>query len=230
MEQILLTSFLSTDRIYEILNLLPDSIFESIYMVAFSSFFAVLIGLPIGIILVITRRGHIHENKSVNNVLNTIINITRSIPFLILMIVLFPLSDLIIGKKIGTTATIVPLSIAAAPFVARLIESALLEVDPGVIEAAQSMGASSMEIIFKVLLPEALPSLVLGVTMTIINLIGYSAMAGAIGGGGLGDLAIRYGYHRYQMDVMIATIVVLVLMVQITQYIRNNLAKHLSKK
>ncbi len=146
------------------------------------------------------------------------------------MIVLFPLTRLIVGKTIGTTATIIPLSIAAAPFVARLIESALLEVDPGVIEAAQSMGANSKEIIIKVLLPEALPSIVLGITITIINLIGYSAMAGAIGGGGLGDLAIRYGYHRYQLDVMIATIVIIVLLVQITQYVGNNLSRALNKK
>lgn len=176
------------------------------------------------------QKGNIRENIVVNNILNTVINITRSVPFLILMIVLFPLTRLIVGKTIGTTATIIPLSIAAAPFVARLIESALLEVDPGVIEAAQSMGANSKEIIIKVLLPEALPSIVLGITITIINLIGYSAMAGAIGGGGLGDLAIRYGYHRYQLDVMIATIVIIVLLVQITQYVGNNLSRALNKK
>ncbi|NMB01823.1 MAG: ABC transporter permease, partial [Firmicutes bacterium] len=187
----MLTNIISIQRILEILSLFPNSIWETIYMVAFSSLFSVLMGLPIGIILVVTKKGNIRENIVVNNILNTVINITRSVPFLILMIVLFPLTRLIVGKTIGTTATIIPLSIAAAPFVARLIESALLEVDPGVIEAAQSMGANSKEIIIKVLLPEALPSIVLGITITIINLIGYSAMAGAIGGGGLGDLAIR---------------------------------------
>ncbi len=230
MAPFILTNIISIQRILEILSLFPNSIWETIYMVAFSSLFSVLMGLPIGIILVVTKKGNIRENIVVNNILNTVINITRSVPFLILMIVLFPLTRLIVGKTIGTTATIIPLSIAAAPFVARLIESALLEVDPGVIEAAQSMGANSKEIIIKVLLPEALPSIVLGITITIINLIGYSAMAGAIGGGGLGDLAIRYGYHRYQLDVMIATIVIIVLLVQITQYVGNNLSRALNKK
>lgn len=230
MAPFILTNIISIQRILEILSLFPNSIWETIYMVAFSSLFSVLMGLPIGIILVVTKKGNIRENIVVNNILNTVINITRSVPFLILMIVLFPLTRLIVGKTIGTTATIIPLSIAAAPFVARLIESALLEVDPSVIEAAQSMGANSKEIIIKVLLPEALPSIVLGITITIINLIGYSAMAGAIGGGGLGDLAIRYGYHRYQLDVMIATIVIIVLLVQITQYVGNNLSRALNKK
>jgi D-methionine transport system permease protein len=216
--------------IEKLITLLPASILETIYMVAFSSFFSVLLGMPLGIILVITKKGHICEKKGINDFLNTIINITRSIPFLILMILVFPLSKIIVGKQIGTTAAIVPLSIAAAPFVARVIENALLEIDPGVIEAAQSMGARPIQVIYKVLLSESLPSLVLGVTMTIINLIGFSAMAGAIGGGGLGDLAIRYGYHRYQMDVMIATIIVLVIMVQIVQSIGNKLSKQLSKK
>lgn len=216
--------------IEKLITLLPASILETIYMVTLSSFFSVLLGMPLGIILVITRKGHIWEKKGINDFLNTLINITRSIPFLILMILIFPLSKFIVGKQIGTTAAIVPLSIAAAPFVARVIESALLEIDPGVIEAAQSMGAKPIQIIYKVLLSESLPSLVLGVTMTIINLIGFSAMAGAIGGGGLGDLAIRYGYHRYQMDVMIATIIILVIMVQIVQGIGNKLSKRLSKK
>lgn len=214
----------------KLLTLLPDATLQTIYMVVVSSFFAVVLGLPIGVLLVITQEGHIWEKKGIHNCLNTIINITRSIPFLILMIALFPLSRLIVGTTIGTTATIVPLSIAAAPFAARMIESSLLEIDPGVIEAAQSMGATARQIIFKVLLSESLPSLVLSITTTIINLIGYSAMAGAIGGGGLGDLAIRYGYYRYEMDVMFATIIILVLMVQIVQGIGNSLARYLTKK
>jgi len=218
------------EMISKLLMLLPNATVQTIYMVVVSSFFAVVLGLPIGVLLVITQEGHIGEKRSIHKCLNTIINITRSIPFLILMIALFPLSRLIVGTTIGTTATIVPLSIAAAPFAARMIESSLLEIDPGVIEAAQSMGATPKQIIFKVLLPESLPSLILGITTTIINLIGYSAMAGAIGGGGLGDLAIRYGYYRYEMDIMIATIIILVLMVQIVQGIGNSLAKYLTKK
>ncbi len=218
------------EMISKLLMLLPNATVQTIYMVVVSSFFAVVLGLPIGVLLVITQEGHIGEKRSIHKCLNTIINITRSIPFLILMIALFPLSRLIVGTTIGTTATIVPLSIAAAPFAARMIESSLIEIDPGVIEAAQSMGATPKQIIFKVLLPESLPSLILGITTTIINLIGYSAMAGAIGGGGLGDLAIRYGYYRYEMDIMIATIIILVLMVQIVQGIGNSLAKYLTKK
>ena len=154
-----------------------------------------------------------------NQILTRIVNILRSFPFIILMILLFPLSRIIIGTSIGTVATIVPLSIAAAPFVARVIESALKEVDPGVVQAARSMGSTLMQIIVKVLLPEALPSLVDGITLTIINLIGYSAMAGAIGGGGLGDLAIRYGYQRFRTEVMIAAVIVILVMVELIQLI-----------
>src|SRR5699024_8883633 len=161
---------------------------------------------------------------------NGIINILRSIPFIILMILVFPLSKLIVHKTTGTTATIVPLSIAAAPFVARIIESALKEVDQGIVEASLSMGATVPQIIFKVLIPEAMPSLVMGITLTIINLIGFSAMAGAIGGGGLGNLAIRYGLYRFEKDIMFVSVGIIILLVQVIQLLGNKLAKSIDKK
>jgi D-methionine transport system permease protein len=199
-------------------------------MVFFSTLFSLVLGFPMGILLVITEKGSIWEKPTLYRLLDGIINILRSFPFLILMILLFPLSRLIVGKTIGTTATIVPLSIAAAPFVARVIESSLKEVDRGVIELGHSIGASVPQIIFKILIPEAMPSLIMGVTLTVINLIGYSAMAGAIGGGGLGDLAIRYGLYRFQTDVMVAAVIIIVLLVQGIQYAGNKLASKISKK
>ena len=164
-----------------------------------------------------------------DSVLGVIVNATRSTPFIILMVAIIPLTRMLVGSSIGTTAAIVPLTISAAPFIARVIESSLLEIDHGVIEAAQSMGASPMQIIYKVLLPEALHSIVLGITLAVIALIGYSAMAGVLGGGGLGDLAIRYGYQRFQPDVMIVTVVILILMVQLIQFIGDTLSKKLNK-
>jgi D-methionine transport system permease protein len=211
-------------------ELIIPSLLESLYMVFFSTIFSLLLGFPLGILLVITEKGSIWEKPLLNNILNSIINILRSFPFLILMILLFPLSSLIIGKSIGTTATIVPLSIAAAPFVARVMESSLKEVDKGVVELSLSMGARTSQIISKVLIPEALPSIVLGITLTIINLIGYSAMAGAIGGGGLGDLAIRYGLYRFQTDVMIVSVIIIIILVQSVQFIGNTLAAKINKK
>jgi len=199
-------------------------------MVITSTFFSLIIGLPLGILLVITEKNGIWENYIINSVLGTIVNISRSFPFIILMILVFPISRLIIGTSIGTTASIVPLSIAAAPFVARIIENSLKEVDKGIIEAVSAMGATVPQLIFKVLIPEALPSLILGLTMTIINLIGYSAMAGAIGGGGLGDLAIRYGFYRFQTDVMIVSVLVITLLVQFVQTTGSNLALLINKK
>ncbi len=166
-----------------------------------------------------------------NKILNSIINVLRSFPFIILMIVIFPISNFIVGTSIGTTATIVPLSIAAAPFVARIIEGSIKEVDRGVIELSLSMGGATVpQIIFKVLIPEAMPSLILGITITIINLIGYSAMAGAIGGGGLGNLAIRYGLYRFQTDIMIASVIVIIILVQGVQYLGNKMSAILNKK
>lgn len=207
-----------------------DGTWETLYMVGFSLVISVIFGLPLGVFTAITRDNHIIENKSVNYILNIIINIGRSIPFIILMVAIIPMTRLIVGSSIGTTAAIVPLAVAAIPFVGRIVDNALLEVGPGVIEAARSMGATPLQIIFKVLLPESLPSLILGITLTAINLIAYSAMAGAIGGGGLGDIAIRYGFQRFMVEVMLATIIILVLMVQVIQWAGNRLAAYFNHK
>ena len=213
----------------EMIELLIKSFWETGYMVVASTVLASLIGIPLGIILTVTRNGHILPNAVINSVLGVIVNATRSTSFIILMVAIIPLTRMLVGSSIGTTAAIVPLTISAAPFIARVIESSLLEIDHGVIEAAQSMGASPMQIIYKVLLPEALHSIVLGITLAVIALIGYSAMAGVLGGGGLGDLAIRYGYQRFQPDVMIVTVVILILMVQLIQFIGDTLSKKLNK-
>lgn len=213
----------------EMIELLIKSFWETGYMVVASTVLASLIGIPLGIILTVTRNGHILPNAVINSVLGVIVNATRSTPFIILMVAIIPLTRMLVGSSIGTTAAIVPLTISAAPFIARVIESSLLEIDHGVIEAAQSMGASPMQIIYEVLLPESLHSIVLGITLAVIALIGYSAMAGVLGGGGLGDLAIRYGYQRFQPDVMIVTVVILILMVQLIQFIGDTLSKKLNK-
>ncbi|WP_320130064.1 methionine ABC transporter permease [uncultured Sphaerochaeta sp.] len=213
--------------------LVSQSTLQTLSMVFFSTVFSLLLGLPLGILLSITsseEQGGIIPHPVLNNVLGRIVNVLRSFPFIILMILLFPLSRLLIGTSIGTAATIVPLSIAAAPFVARVIESALKEVDPGVVQAARAMGSTNWQIVWKVLLPEAMPSLVSGVTLTIINLIGYSAMAGAIGGGGLGDLAIRYGYQRFRGDVMFVAVVIILVLVEIIQVIGNKISARLLAK
>ncbi|AJQ28264.1 MULTISPECIES: methionine ABC transporter permease [Pelosinus] len=214
----------------EMLVLLAKSLWETTYMVAVSSFISALLGIPLGIILVTTNKGHILENTPLNRILGAIVNATRSTPFIILMVAIIPVTRLLVGTSIGTNAAIVPLSIAAIPFVARIVESALKEVDYGVIEAAQAMGASPREIITKVLIPESLPAIVLGLTLTIISLIGYSAMAGAIGGGGLGDLAIRYGYQRFRADIMLITVVILIAQVQIVQSTGDYISNRLNKK
>lgn len=211
-------------------ELVIPSLLETLYMVIASTFFSLLIGFPLGILLVVTEKNNIWEKPFLNKILNSIINILRSFPFIILMILVFPISKLIVGKSIGTTATIVPLSIAAAPFVARIIESSLKEVDKGVIELSLSMGANVSQIIFKVLIPEAMPSLILDITITIINLIGYSAMAGAIGGGGLGNLAIRYGLYRFQTDIMITSVILIIILVQGIQYLGNKISFIVDKK
>lgn len=201
--------------------MLWTSTLETLYMVFFSTVFALLLGFPFGILLVITKENGLWEHPKFHQVLETSINILRSFPFIILMIVLFPLSRVITGTTIGSTAAIVPLAIGTAPFVARMIEGALLEVDSGLIEASESMGASNWTIIRKLMIPEATSSLINGITITIISLIGYSSMAGAIGAGGLGDLAIRYGYQRFQIDLMCYAIVILLIIVQATQWIGN---------
>ena len=211
----------------QILTLVGISTLQTLEMVLFSTVFSMVIGFPLGVLLYSTNSMGITPRPILNQVLTRIVNVLRSFPFIILMILLFPLSRLILGTSIGTTATIIPLSIAAAPFVARLVETALLEVDPGMIQAARAMGSTNSQIIYKVLIPESMPSLVSGITLTIINLIGYSAMAGTIGGGGLGDLAIRYGYQRFRPDVMAASVVVIIVMVEVIQFIGTRIANRM---
>ena len=214
----------------EMLALLAESLGETLYMVGVSAAISTLFGVPLGVILVTTSRGHILENLLINRVLGAIANATRSTPFIILMVAIIPLSRILAGTSIGTNAAIVPLSIAAIPFVGRIVESPLREVDYGLIEAAQAMGASPFQIIRLVLLPEAMPSIALGITLSVISLIGYSAMAGAIGGGGLGDLAIRFGYQRFRVDIMIATVVILIALVQLVQSAGDFVSHRLNKK
>lgn len=214
-----------------IMSLVWPSTLQTLVMVFASTVFSIVLGLPLGILLCVTDSvTGIMPKPILYQVLTRIVNALRSFPFMILMILLFPLSRLIIGTSIGTAATIVPLSIAAAPFVARIIETALKEVDPGVVQAARAMGSTNSQIILKVLLPEALPSLVSGVTLTIINLIGYSAMSGAIGGGGLGDLAIRYGYQRNQPMVMIPAVIIILIMVEVIQFVGSRISARLMAK
>ena len=216
-----------------IFKLVAESTFQTIEMVFWSTVFSLIMGLPLGVLLHVTDKedqGGIIPKPVLNEILSRIVNILRSFPFLILMIILMPVARFILGTTIGTRASVVSLSIAAAPFVARVIETSLKEVDPGVIQAAKAMGSTNWQIIVKVMLPEALPSLVSGVTLTIINLIGYSAMAGTIGGGGLGDLAIRYGYQRFRSDVMLAAVIVIIVLVELVQFVGNRLSSRLLAK
>ena len=203
---------------------------DTLYMTLVSTLFGYVLGLPVGILLTISDKEGIKPNGILYRILDVVVNIMRSIPFLILLILVIPLTKLIVGKSYGSSATIVPLVIAAAPFIGRMVESSLKEVDKGVVEAAQSMGASTWEIIWKVLLPEARTSLLVGVTIVTGTILGYSAMAGTVGGGGLGDIAIRYGYYRYETDVMIVTIIILVLLVQILQAIGMMISKKLDRR
>lgn len=214
----------------QIIEALLLSLWQTVQMVAVSAAIAALLGIPLGVLLLTTDKGHILENLSLNRILGAIVNATRSVPFIILMVAIIPLTRLLVGTSIGTVAAIVPLTLAAIPFVGRLMEGALREVDYGLIEAAQSMGASPWEIIRKVLLPEALPAVVSGLTITVVSLIGFSAMAGVIGGGGLGDLAIRFGYQRFRPDVMAATVVILIIMVQAVQIFGDSLSRKVNKK
>jgi D-methionine transport system permease protein len=212
------------------IQLVGSATIQTFVMVGLSTVFSLALGFPLGILLCVTDPSGIAPRSALNQVLSRVVNILRSFPFIILMILLFPLSRIIVGTSIGTVATIVPLSIAAAPFVARIIETALKEVDPGVIQAARAMGSTNSQIILKVMIPEALPSLISGITLTIINLIGYSAMAGAIGGGGLGDLAIRYGYQRFRSDIMIAAVVIILVMVELIQFFGTRLSNRMLAK
>ena len=210
--------------------MIVEGTFATIYMTLLSTLMAYVIGLPVGVALVVTGREGLKPNAAVNKVLDVIVNITRSIPFLILLILVIPLTRAIVGKVIGPTAAIVPLVIAATPFVARMVETSLEEVDHGVVEAAKTMGATGWEIITKVLLPESVPSLLRGMSITTITLIGYSAMAGAVGAGGLGDIAIRYGMHRYDVAMMNVTLVLIIVIVAVIQFAFNKTARRIDKR
>ena len=207
-----------------------EGIFVTLYMTLATTFMGYVLGLPMGIALVITAPKGLRPNKIIYKVLDVVVNVVRSFPFLILLIVIQPLTRIIVGKSYGPTATIVPLTLSAAPFIARMVESSLLEVDHGVIEAAQSMGANLWTIIWKVMIGEAKTSLIVNVTIALGTILGYSAMAGIVGGGGLGDIAIRYGYYRYDSSIMWVTVVLLIVLVQLKQYIGMTISKKLDKR
>lgn len=212
------------------LPLLTKALGETVYMVVVSMAIATALGVPLGVLLNVTSQGQILESPILNKVIGSIVNAVRSIPFIILMVAIIPFTRFIVGSAIGTTAAMVPLVIASIPFIGRQVETSLKEVPYGLIEAALAMGATPFQIITKVLLPESMPSIVAQLTTVIIALVGESAMAGAIGGGGLGDLAIRYGYQRFRPDVMLATVIILIVLVQLVQFAGNRLAKSLNKK
>ena len=214
----------------ESLPLLTKALGETVYMVVVSMAIATAIGVPLGVLLNVTGKGQILESATFNRVIGSIVNAIRSIPFIILMVAIIPLTRFLVGTAIGTTAAMVPLVIASVPFIGRQVETSLKEVPYGLIEAALSMGATPLQIITRVLLPESMPSIVAQLTTVIIALVGESAMAGAIGGGGLGDLAIRYGYQRFRPDIMLATVVILIVLVQMVQFAGNTLARSLNKK
>lgn len=213
-----------------ITNLLIKALGQTVYMVSISMLIASLIGIPLGILLVVTEKNNILSCPIVNRPLSFIINIIRSIPFIILMVAIIPFTRILAGTSIGTTAAIIPLTLAAIPYIARMVETSIREIPFGLIEAAQSMGATPLQIIYKVLLPESLPSILDSMTVVMVSLVGASAMSGTIGGGGLGDLAIRYGYQRFQADIMIITIIVLVLMVQSIQFLGSFLSRKADKR
>lgn len=213
-----------------LISIIGPAIPQTLIMVFASTFIAIILGLPLGVILTITRKDGLCQNLKIYSVLDKIINILRSFPFIILVIVVFPLSRILVGKAYGTAAMIIPLSISAAPFVARLMEGYFNQIDKGIIEAAKSVGSTNMQIITRVLIPEAMPMIVNGITMTLINVVGYSAMAGAIGGGGLGDIAIRYGYQMRDEVVLWSTVVLIILIVQIVQVIGNRIEKKIDRR
>lgn len=214
----------------QILILVGQSTLETLIMTFFSALFALILGFPLGILLNITNRFGITPKPVFNIVLSRVIDVLRSFPFVILMIVLLPFTRLVLGSAIGTAPTIVPLAIAATPFVARITETALNEVDPGMVQAAKSMGSTNWQIIYKVLVPEAMPSVVSGITLTIITLISYSAMAGTLGGGGLGDLAIRYGYQRFRTGIMVASVIVIIILVALIQFAGTKITNRMMSK
>lgn len=213
-----------------VVNMIMVGIGQTLYMTILSTAIAYVIGLPLGVVLILTQEGGITPKPVIYRILDVIVNILRSIPFLILLIAVMPLTRLIVGTTIGSNATVVPLVISAFPFIARMVESSLKEVSPGLIEAALSMGATPLQIVTKVLLPEAVPSLTVGAAISITTILGYSAMAGIVGGGGLGDIAIRYGYYRYETGIMVVTVVLLVLIVQIFQEVGTFIARHEDKR
>ena len=214
----------------DMIPLLTKALGETVYMVAVSMAIASALGIPLGVLLYATDKGQILESPVLNKVIGTVVNAIRSIPFIILMVAIIPLTRLLVGSAIGTTAAMVPLVIASVPFIGRQVETSLKEVPYGLIEAALAMGATPLQIISRVLLPESMPSIVAQLTTVVISLVGESAMAGAIGGGGLGDLAIRYGYQRFRPEVMIATVIILIVLVQAVQFVGNTIARHLDKK
>ena len=212
------------------IEMLKDGTIETLYMVALSSALSYLIGIPLGILLIVTDKDGIRPVPAFNRILGLVINLLRSIPFIILLIMILPLTKLIVGKVTGANAVVVPLVLSASPYIARMVESSLKEVDAGVIEAARSMGASNFTIVTKVMLVEARTSLIVGATISLGTILGYSAMAGTVGGGGLGDIAIRYGYTRWQTDIMIVTVILLVILFQIFQTIGMKLASNLDRR
>ncbi|GLR81042.1 ABC transporter permease (plasmid) [Azospirillum oryzae] len=214
----------------QIIDLLIKGLLDTLHMVAVSGAIGTLIGLPIGVMLAVTGRGELLQNFAFNKVMGAVVNMTRSTPFIILVVAIIPFTRLIAGTSIGTNAAIVPLTVAAAPFIARVVENAVREVDRGLVEAAQAMGATPFQIIRKVLLPEALPGIVAGLTLSAVSLVGYSAMVGAVGGGGLGDLGIRYGYQRFLPEVMLAVVIVLIVLVQIVQSTGDWIARRVNKR
>ena len=213
-----------------LIALLYDATLQTLYMVAVSTLLGTVFGLPLGVFLATSQRGELLSAPWLNKVLGLVVNAARSVPFIILVVAIIPFTRLVAGTSIGTTAAIVPLTIAAVPFIARLVENAIREVDAGLIEAARAMGATPYQIIRKVLVPEALPGITLGLTLAVVSLIGYSAMVGAVGGEGLGDLGIRYGYQRFMPDVMLAVVVILIVMVQLVQSIGEWIAARVDKR
>jgi D-methionine transport system permease protein len=214
----------------ELINLLVQATADTLTMVALASAIGTLLGLPLGVFLATSRRGELLAAPALNAALGVIVNATRSTPFIILVVAIIPFTRLVAGTSIGTYAASVPLTVAATPYIARLVEAAIREVDHGLVEAARAFGASPAQIIRKVLIPEALPGIVLGLTLAVVSLIGYSAMAGAVGGGGLGDLGIRYGYQRFRPDMMLAVVVVLIVLVQVFQSAGDRLARRLNRR
>ena len=214
----------------KMIDMLIKETWRTLYMVGLSSLIAYIIGIPLGVALVVTDKDGIHPVPAFSKIAGVIVNLLRSVPFIILLAMVMPVTRFLVGKTIGANAAVVPLVIAAAPYISRMVEASLKEVDAGVIEAAKSMGASTWQIIFKVLLPESKPSLLLGAAISITTILGYSAMAGTVGAGGLGDVAIRYGYHRYQADMMLVTVVILVIITQIIQEVITRCARRSDKR